>query len=940
MSARSISIALFTAASLLTVLPAVAVPPSPEAKAKFIQEGTWEQKLANLRAQEAALPAGWYEEGKALHLEKYRAATALGADAVDTVRICVLLVEFSDFKHDDASYHIPGAGLQPCYTVGTPQRFDSLLFSEKGKDSVYNSTGSMTEFYMENSYGTYYIQGDVLGWFEVPNTYDYYVLSDDGLGRSSLLAHDAAEAADLAGVNFHPYGNGTSMVPGIIIIHAGPGAEQGAYGIWSNSGSMSYSADGVSMGRYAMQPEETVGTDALSSVGVFCHEWGHVLGSPDWYDVSYNSQGLGRWCLMAGGSWNGGGRRPAHFNGWTKYESLRFVNLQVLTANMRQAAIPQSETSPVAYMLKMNPAPNSPNPEFWIVENRQRVGFDDALPGSGLLIYHFDAMGNQTDPLRKRLAVEEADGRRDLYSAGGSSDATDPFPGGMGLNNRNFHNFTNPDSKTDDSLETQVSVLNISNSGPIMYADLNVYFAMPWLILAGDSLSIIDPAPGGNGDGVLDQGETLDIHLEVRNIMKLSYWPVLHLDVNNPGLEISQNDQTMGVTLNPVTVTNSNPTPIKVHIPSDFISSKVKFRFTVVSDSSLNTNDNYFSNSFEFTIRVGSREQILLVDDDNGDGAEYPYKSGLDSLGLLYATWDKKAQGSPVYQNLSQYPMVLWMTGPYYPGAFPPITGGILTADDVTFMKQLLDNGGNLLMGSATAPAQLQALDSAFMANYLHAQLTGSFSRRSFLGDTNNVVGGGLLYTTRNGVIWDEITPTIEPINGGQGVFTLTLQGGTRNFGHCGIIYDGNYRTAFLSFPVEFLENTQVSPGYAPMDSLINRALIFFVRGAATGVDDQPTDNLLPESFALDQNYPNPFNPSTTINYQIGPGRADHTSLAVFNVLGQRVATLVDETQGPGDYTVTWQGVDDRGGRVASGVYFYRLLHGIDASARKMVLLK
>jgi len=90
---------------------------------------------------------------------------------------------------------------------------------------------------------------------------------------------------------------------------------------------------------------------------------------------------------------------------------------------------------------------------------------------------------------------------------------------------------------------------------------------------------------------------------------------------------------------------------------------------------------------------------------------------------------DKTADGSPLYANLSQYTYVLWMTGSYYPPGTP---GGTLTAADVTFMKAVLDNGGCVLMGSPTAPTQLQTLDPDFLANYLHASVTGSYQREYF----------------------------------------------------------------------------------------------------------------------------------------------------------------------------------------------------------------
>ncbi|MCK4856596.1 MAG: T9SS type A sorting domain-containing protein, partial [candidate division Zixibacteria bacterium] len=85
-------------------------------------------------------------------------------------------------------------------------------------------------------------------------------------------------------------------------------------------------------------------------------------------------------------------------------------------------------------------------------------------------------------------------------------------------------------------------------------------------------------------------------------------------------------------------------------------------------------------------------------------------------------------------------------------------------------------------------------------------------------------------------------------------------------------------------------------------------------------------------------NYPNPFNPSTVIEFALP--RTRQVELSVFNLLGQRVTTLVDEELSPGAYRVTWDGRDLYGNEAASGVYFYRLRTEDWVETRKMTLLK
>jgi hypothetical protein len=102
-----------------------------------------------------------------------------------------------------------------------------------------------------------------------------------------------------------------------------------------------------------------------------------------------------------------------------------------------------------------------------------------------------------------------------------------------------------------------------------------------------------------------------------------------------------------------------------------------------------------------------------------------------------------------------------------------------------------------------------------------------------------------------------------------------------------------------------------------------------------TGVDDPAA---VPRSFALMQNYPNPFNPSTTIEYSLE--RRAQVTLNIYDVLGQSVKRLVDESKSAGEYRVVWDGRNESGKSVASGVYFYRLEVNNHVDSKKMILLK
>jgi M6 family metalloprotease-like protein len=213
-------------------------------------------------------------------------------------------------------------------------------------------------------------------------------------------------------------------LPNLFVVFAGTGAEwSGAWDlIWSHSWSLDEGTgltaadltfDGVKINNYAMMPE--VGGDLTGyagvvtgpfppTVGVFAHEYGHVLGLPDQYDYGYDSDGTDVYSLMAGGSWNRypgylangtpaqifSGNSPAQLDAWSKYR-LGLVEPVVIDAKTSGTySLPNAEFNPVVYKMVV---PNSGGKEYFLFENRQMLGFDEGLlryNTHGLAIYHVD----------------------------------------------------------------------------------------------------------------------------------------------------------------------------------------------------------------------------------------------------------------------------------------------------------------------------------------------------------------------------------------------------------------------------------------------------------------------------------------------------------------------------------------------------------------------
>lgn len=429
-----------------------------------------------LRARPAAQPLR--EQVRARRLE----AAARVVPPTGTARVPVILVTFSDRN--------------PTYT---PADFEALLFGDN--PDIATGPGSMKDYFEEVSYGAFSVTSapsGVRGWYPASQNHDYYGQDVGGSGNDAHAAELVREAVQLADadVDFSQYDNdGDGKVDVVMIVHQGTGQEASgvASDIWSHRWSLSGAGvgtimlDGKIIDDYIIQPER-LGND-ISTVGVFAHEFGHSLGLPDLYDTDYSSEGVGKWGLMGGGSWNRtsrSGDTPAHMTAWSKW-FLGWTHPKQIRGFVDDQSIQAAAMADDVYLLLWNPGgvdwrPGSPGDgEYFLVENRQRVGFDAGLPGDGLAIWHIDeSRANNNDETRKLVDLEEADGLNHLDSGSNSGDAGDVYPGSS--NSREFTGGSTPNSRWYDGRSTGCRVTDISDSGRIMTADLGCPYAVthPW----------------------------------------------------------------------------------------------------------------------------------------------------------------------------------------------------------------------------------------------------------------------------------------------------------------------------------------------------------------------------------------------------------------------------------------------------------------------------
>ncbi|MDO8986678.1 MAG: M6 family metalloprotease domain-containing protein, partial [Coriobacteriia bacterium] len=277
--------------------------------------------LAKAAADDPALAARLAE------LESY--AQALGVDSVSDTQLKVL---------PDKS-GVPGLMVTPQATTTGELRTLAILVDFSDRPNQVASTffddllfadlfgpASLRGYYREVSYGTESTRGLIdivtvnypssLGWTRLPQSLAYYAGTANGRGtypnNSQKMVEDAIALVD-SRVDFREYAHPvTRYVDNLMVIHAGKGAEYDvpiAASIWSHAWAtpVPISCDGVFVWKYSTEPEYWATPGDMKS-GVYAHEFGHTLGLPDLYDRDpYDgaSAGIGKWSLMASGSWNG-----------------------------------------------------------------------------------------------------------------------------------------------------------------------------------------------------------------------------------------------------------------------------------------------------------------------------------------------------------------------------------------------------------------------------------------------------------------------------------------------------------------------------------------------------------------------------------------------------------------------------------------------------------
>jgi M6 family metalloprotease-like protein len=339
--------------------------------------------------------------------------------------------------------------------------------------NLNGAVGSVKDYYLEASYNQFNITTTVVGPYTVSQPMAYYGANTGGQGTDTNPRGLITEAINLAdpNVNFANFDNDLDgTVDGVYVIYAGYGEESGASTntIWAHAWSLASPLikDGVSLSKYSCSSElrGTSGT-LMSTIGVICHEFGHVCGAADYYDIDYATngsyEGTGTWDIMAGGSWNGNpsGSRPPHFNPYVKSQ-FNWVSPVLLSSS---GSFAMNDIGTNAQIYKYNTTTAN---EYFLIENRQQTGFNTDVPGHGLMVYHysqaiFAASGNKAAQQGMYPVCANAGGNP-TSTYGNINSSGCPFPGSS--NNFSFGDASTPHSHSWAGANTNGDLLAITEN--------------------------------------------------------------------------------------------------------------------------------------------------------------------------------------------------------------------------------------------------------------------------------------------------------------------------------------------------------------------------------------------------------------------------------------------------------------------------------------------
>lgn len=397
------------------------------------------------------------------------------------------------YKSAENSFPTTGNRKLVCILIGftdkpftkTKTDFENLF--NQASYTTDGATGSVNQFYKENSYGQLNLTITVAGPYTAANNMAYYGAnnsSGDDVRPRELIT----EAVNLANpdVNYADFDNdGNGAVDGVYVIYAGYGEEVSGVSedaIWAHAWSITpIQLDNKWVSNYSCSAELRSNTGTgITRIGVICHEFGHVMGALDFYDTDYADsggefEGTGKWDVMADGSWNNNGACPAHHNPYTKIYSYGWALATTISTALTTTTLSNAEQNKTSFY-RIN---TSTTNEFFLIENRQKILFDSYLPGHGMIIYHVDGDyiashdGSINNSSHQGLYPVCANATGNPTTDYGSINSSGlPFPGTSLITT--FNDLTTPNSRSWAGASTNKSINSITENALAQTVSFNV----------------------------------------------------------------------------------------------------------------------------------------------------------------------------------------------------------------------------------------------------------------------------------------------------------------------------------------------------------------------------------------------------------------------------------------------------------------------------------
>lgn len=289
-------------------------------------------------------------------------------------RCLILLAQFSDKK----------------FTMNDPKAFYNRVANEPGF-SEGNFKGSVADYFKAQSNGKFEMNFDVMGPYTLGEQ-AFYGKNEGGqqdVNVQAMISGCLGKAA-AEGIDFSPYDwDGDGQMEMVFVVYAGRGEATGGGDdtIWPHKGRMTnpVKCGNKTLINYACSNELSTSNE-VDGIGTICHEFSHCFGYPDVYDTNYTGlYGMGTWDLMCQGNYNGNGFTPAGYTAYEKYAAGWITPIELKENTSVLGMKPLAEGGD-AYIFKN---PNNSD-EYYLIENRQKKGWDAGLAGSGIIINQID----------------------------------------------------------------------------------------------------------------------------------------------------------------------------------------------------------------------------------------------------------------------------------------------------------------------------------------------------------------------------------------------------------------------------------------------------------------------------------------------------------------------------------------------------------------------